>query len=88
MKSIISLIALSTIAFTAQAITLPSLNSIYQNVCAGKSYTKTVNGSPVTTINYQPWELVRGYALGTQNDISSTTTTCYIQVDETYAFID
>jgi hypothetical protein len=39
-------------------------------------------------VAYQPWEFLRGYALGTQTDITSTTTTCYGQIDQTYAFLD
>ena len=81
MKSIISLMAVATVAFVAQGATLDDL---YKNICAGKSYT--VNG--VTTVNYQPWEALLGYALGTQADPTDTTSTCYGQVSETYRFID
>lgn len=82
MKSILSVIALATVVFTAQAVTLPPLTTIYQYICQGKTYAGSANP------NYQPWEFIRGYALGTQSDSNSTTTTCYGQIDQTYAFLD
>ncbi len=81
MKSIISLMAVATVAFVAQGATLDDL---YKKVCVGKAYTE--NG--VTTTYYQPWEALRGYALGTQADSTDTSSTCYGQVSETYKFID
>ena len=90
MKSIVSVIALASVAFTTQAVTLPTLETIYKYVCAGKSYTQPtgVPGVTYTFTAYQPWEFIRGYALGTQSANTSTTTTCYGQVDQTYAFLD
>jgi len=85
MKSILSLVALSTIAFTTNAYTLPALNTIYGYITAGKTYTDA-NGNPYKA--YQPWEFLLGYAMGTQADITSTSTTCYGQVTQTYTFID
>lgn len=88
MKSIVSVIALASVAFTTQAVTLPTLETIYKYVCAGKTYTDSSVSPAVTYTKYQPWEFIRGYALGTQSANTSTTTTCYGQVDQTYAFLD
>jgi hypothetical protein len=85
MKSILSLLAVATVAFVAQGATL---EDAYKKVCLGKSYTTTVNNVAQTSIYYQPWEALLGFALGTQADPTDTSSTCYKQVDETYRFID
>ena len=77
MKSILSLIAVSAVAFTAKA----DLTTLYQYVCAGETYASG-------TVYYQPWEFLYGFALGTQVDDTDTTSTCYGQVEETYKFLD
>jgi hypothetical protein len=82
MKSIISMMAVASIAFVAQGA---SLEDLYKNVCVGKVYT---DSNEVTTTKYQPWEAILGYALGTQADPADTKSTCYSQVTETYRFID
>jgi hypothetical protein len=85
MKSIISLMAVATIAFVAQCT---PLEDVYKKVCAGTSYTTLVNNVPQTNIYYQPWEALLGFALGTQANPTDTSSTCYGQVHETYKFID
>ena len=64
MKSIISLMAVASIAFLANG---QSIEAVYKKVCAGQTY-KTTNGAgaTVTTVKYEPWEALLGYALGTQ----------------------
>ncbi len=87
MRSILSLIALVTVAYVAQAQTsVTALNNLYSKVCKGKAYA-AVGATPAYTA-YEPWEFIKGYALGSQNDISDTKSTCYGQVEQTYKFID
>ena len=86
MKSIISLFALASVAFFAQAQTL---EDVYKKVCSGEAYTETAaDGTTSTNTYYQPWEALLGYALGTQADSTDVDSTCYGQVEETYKFID
>lgn len=85
MKSILSMIALATVAFVANAATL---TDVYQKICSGETYITNVNNVPQTSIYYQPWEALLGFALGTQADATDSASTCYKQVDETYKFID
>ena len=58
MKSIISLMAVASVAFVANA----TLEDLYKEYCVGEAYT--VNG--VATTYYQPWEALLGFALGSQ----------------------
>lgn len=80
MRSILSLIALVTVAYVAQAQTSnTALSNLYSKVCKGKAYA-AVGATPAYT-SYEPWEFIKGYALGTQNDITDTKSTCYGQVE-------
>ena len=49
MKSIISLMAVATVAFYANGQTL---DDVYKIVCAGQSYTTTTGGVSTTTVAY------------------------------------
>lgn len=87
MRSILSLIALATVAFVAQGqSTVPALNTLYSNVCLGKAYAAA--GSTPAYTAFEPWEFIKGYALGSQSNITDTSSTCYGQVEQTYKFID
>ena len=86
MKSIISLMAVASIAFFANGA---AIEDVYKKVCAGQTYTTTNDaGATVTTTAYQPWEALLGYALGTQVTSDDETSTCFGQVKETYKFLD
>lgn len=76
--------AVATVAFVANA----SLNDVYKKICTGETYVTNINNVPQTSIYYQPWEALLGFALGTQANSGDTSSTCYKQVDETYKFID
>lgn len=79
MRSILSLIALVTVAYVAQAqTTVTGLRDIYSKFCIGKAYA--ADGTKPAFTAYEPWEFMKGYALGSQNDISDTKSTCYEQV--------
>jgi len=87
MRSIISLIALSTVAFVVQSqAPLSAKDQFYNKLCVGKAYP-AVGSTPAYTA-YEPWEFIKGYALGTQSASTDTTSTCYGQVTQTYAFIN
>ncbi len=58
MKSILSTIALMTVAVTVKGITL---DEIYQKVCNGETYV--IDGASGT--HYEPWGFLMGYNLGT-----------------------
>jgi hypothetical protein len=86
MKSIISLMAVASVAFFANGQTL---EDVYKKVCAGQTYSTTDgNGVTTTSISYQPWEALLGYALGTQANPLDEESTCFGQMKETYKFID
>lgn len=86
MRSIISLIAMATVAFVAQGSVVPTLTTLYSKLCVGKAYAATSTTAAYTA--YEPWEFIKGYALGTQIDIDDTKSTCYGQVIQTAAFVD
>jgi hypothetical protein len=87
MRSIISLIALSTVAFLVQSqAPLSAKDQFYNKLCVGKAYP-AVGSTPAYTA-YEPWEFMLGYALGTQAANTDTSSTCYGQVIQTYAFIN
>ena len=78
--------AVASIAFFANGQTI---EDVYKKVCAGQTYTTTHDaGATVTTVAYQPWEGLLGYALGTQVDATDEESTCFGQVKETYKFLD
>jgi hypothetical protein len=78
MKSIISLMAVASVVFFANGQTIEAL---YKKVCAGQTYTTTDgNGVTTTTIAYQPWESLLGYAKGTQADPEDEKSTCFGQM--------
>jgi len=86
------LIALSTVAFVVQSQAPPApaplsaKDQFYNKLCVGKAYP-AVGSTPAYTA-YEPWEFIKGYALGTQSASTDTTSTCYGQVVQTYAFIN
>jgi hypothetical protein len=78
MKSIISLMAVASVAFFTNGQTL---EDVYKKVCAGQTYNKTDgNNVTTTTISYQPWEALLGYALGTQASPDDEKSTCFEQM--------
>jgi len=78
MKSIISLMAVASVAFFAKGQTA---EDVYKKICAGQTYSTTDgNGVTTTTISYQPWEALLGYALGTQADPEDDKSTCFGQM--------
>jgi hypothetical protein len=86
MRSITSLIALSSVAFVAQAYSsVGTLNTFYSSICKGINYN---NVTGINQVNYEPWEFIKGYALGTQIDILDTKSTCYGQVNQTFDFVN
>jgi hypothetical protein len=86
MRSITSLIVMSSVAFFAQAYSsVGTLNTFYSGICKGIDYS-AVTGS--NQVNYEPWEFIKGYALGTQVNISDTSSTCYGQVNQTFDFVN
>lgn len=63
MRSILSLIALATVAFVAHGqSTVTALNDLYSKVCIGKAYAASGSNGAYTA--YAPWEFIKGYALG------------------------
>jgi hypothetical protein len=51
----------------------------------GYNYFNTTGN---TQINHEPWEFMKGFALGTQVEILNTGSTCYGQVNQTFDFIN
>jgi hypothetical protein len=75
MRSITSLLVFSSVAFFAQSYsTVGTLNTFYSNFCKGINYN---NVTGINKVNYEPWEFIKGYALGTQVNILDTSSTCY-----------
>lgn len=64
---------------------MPTMDAIWANVCKSSSY---VSSSGTVTYDVKPYNFLYGYALGTQVDPTSITTTCYTQVGETWTFIN
>jgi hypothetical protein len=78
--------AVASIAFFAKGQTI---EDVYKKVCAGQTYSTTNDANvTTTTIAYQPWEALLGYALGTQVVGNDEESTCFGQVKETYKFLD
>ncbi len=86
MRSITSLLVMSSVAFFAQGYSsVGTLNTFYASICKGINYN---NVTGATQVNYEPWEFIKGYNLGTQIDILDTSSTCFGQVNQTFDFIN
>ncbi len=86
MKSITSILVFSSAAYIAQCYSsVGTLNEFYSKYCTGYNYFNTTGN---TQINYEPWEFMKGFALGTQVEILNTDSTCYGQVNQTFDFIN
>lgn len=77
---------MSSVAFFAQGYSnVGTLNTFYASICKGINYN---NVTGATQVNYEPWEFIKGYNLGTQIDILDTKSTCFGQVNQTFEFIN
>ena len=86
MKTISSILVFSSVPYIAQSFsTVGTLNDFYSKVCTGINYN---NVTGINQVNYEPWEFIKGYALGTQVDILDTKSTCYGQVNQTFEFLN
>lgn len=80
------LFSLATMVAVVSCTIPTGLENIYKKMCAGKKYTDPVTG--ITSTNYQPWEFIKGYQLGTQITSTDTDSTCYGETKQTFDFID
>ena len=89
MKSITSLLVFSSVAYIAQSYsTVGTLNDFYAKICKGINYNNVTGITGPNAVNYEPWEFLKGYALGTQVNITDPSSTCYQQVNQTFEFIN
>ena len=79
------LFSLATLVAVVSCAIPTGLENIYKKMCAGKEYT---DAGGATYKNYQPWEFIKGYQLGSQIQSDDTTSTCYGETEQTFKFID
>ena len=80
------LFSLATLVAVVSCAIPTGLENIYKKMCAGKKHTDLQTGT--TTMNYQPWEFIKGYQLGSQIQSDDTSSTCYKETEQTFDFID
>ncbi len=79
------LFSLATLVAVVSCAIPTGLENIYKKMCAGKEYT---DAGGATYKNFQPWEFIKGYQLGSQIQSDDTTSTCYGETEQTFNFID
>ena len=79
------LFSLATLVAVVSCAIPTGLENIYKKMCAGKEYT---DAGGATYKNFQPWEFIKGYQLGSQIQSDDTSSTCYSETEQTFDFID
>ncbi len=69
------LFSLATLVAVVSCAIPTGLENIYKKMCKGTEVTDIQTG--IITMNYQPWEFIKGYQLGSQIQSDATTSTCY-----------